>query len=67
MENSVKIQVTNELGLSSSTYLENPSSKDLVNEFVGIAEIQGYSDMQIYVALMEASERVARKILKKAK
>lgn len=67
MKNSVSVHIENELGLSYATSYENPTVKQLVHEFVGIAENQGYSNMQIYVALMEESEKVARKILAKAK
>ncbi len=65
MRNSVSIHVENELGLSYATSYENPTVKQLVHEFVGIAKDQGFSNMQVYIALMEESERVARKILAK--
>jgi hypothetical protein len=67
MMNSVSVHIENELGLSYAASYENPTVKQLVHEFVRIAEDQGYSNMQIYVALMEESEKVARKILAKAK
>jgi hypothetical protein len=62
MKDSVKVLAKNAFGDSREVTMENPSCIDLTKELISTAHSLGFSDMQIFIALMEQSDILADKL-----
>jgi pantoate kinase len=61
---SVKFEAINSYGDVCKNYLQNPTCSTLVKEFKEIAQLLGYSPVQIYSAFSEEAEIIKNSILK---